>query len=60
MTLELLTVPQVAEILGFKPITVYRLARKGKIDVIILGKAYKFTRQAVDKYIASCTIPAKE
>jgi excisionase family DNA binding protein len=60
MDLELLSVQQVADLLGFKPITVYRITRKGKIDVIVLGKSYKYTRQAVDKYIASCTIPAKE
>ena len=60
MELELLSVQQVADLLGFKPITVYRLTRKRKIEVIVLGKTYKYTRAAVDKYIESCTLPAQE
>ena len=56
---ELLTAKQVAEYLGWKLITIYRLTKQRKIDVILLGKEYRYTKSAIEKYLNSCTLPAK-
>ena len=57
---ELFTAQQVADYLGFKLITVYRLTRKRKIDVVILGKEYRYTKTAIEDFIKSRTLLAKE
>jgi len=57
---ELFTAQQVADYLGFKLITIYRLTRNRKIDVVLLGKEYRYTKSAIDKFITSHTFPAKE
>ena len=57
---ELLTAKQVADYLGWKLITIYRLTRSRKLDVIIIGKEYRYTKSAIDKFIKEHTLPAKE
>jgi excisionase family DNA binding protein len=57
---DLFTAQQIADYLGFKLITVYRLTRKRKIDVVLLGKEYRYTKSAVDKFIREHTLPAKD
>jgi excisionase family DNA binding protein len=57
---ELLTAPQVAKILGYNVQTIQRYTRQRKIDVVILGRNRKYTREAIDKFIKDHTLPAKE
>ena len=49
----LMNVSQVAEILGCKKITVYRLARNGILNSRKVGALLKFTDQDVSNYIES-------
>lgn len=57
---ELMTAQEVADYFGWKIITIYRLTRKRKLDVVLLGKEYRYTKEAVEKFIQSRTLPAKE
>ncbi len=56
---ELMTAQEVADYFGWKLITIYRLTRKRKIDVVILGKEYRYTKEAVEKFLKDNTLPAK-
>ena len=58
--IELLTAPQVAKILGYNTQTIQRYTRQRKIDVIVIGRNRKYTREAIDKFLKEHTLPAKE
>jgi excisionase family DNA binding protein len=50
----------VAEILGIAKKTVHNLVRKGKLGCVqVNDKERKFTKEQVEEYIASRTLPAR-
>lgn len=56
---RLLTAEEVTRLLGFtNVITVWRLAREHKIDVVVFGTRRRFRQSVVDKYIQDHTLPA--
>lgn len=57
---RLLTAEEVTKMLGFtNTITVWRLARKRKLDVVVLGQRRRFRLSVVEQYIQDHTLPAK-
>ena len=50
---EFLTVKQVAEKLGVKPVTVYKWLREGKLKgtYFKMGGVYRFSKQPLEKYL---------
>jgi len=56
--MTLLTSDEVAKILGFNAATIRRFTRDGKIDTIVIGKARRYTQEAVDKFIREHTLPS--
>lgn len=57
---ELLTAPQVAKVLGYNTQTIQRYTRQRKIDVVVIGRNRKYTREAIDKFIKENTLPSKK
>lgn len=57
---ELMTAPQVAKILGYNTQTIQRYTRQRKIDVVVIGRNRKYTKEAVDKFIREHTLPSKD
>ena len=55
MTEQLLLVDEVAAILRVPKNHVYRIAREGKIATIKFGRSPRFTKEAVNEYIAKQT-----
>ncbi|MFZ3062877.1 MAG: helix-turn-helix domain-containing protein [Actinomycetota bacterium] len=53
MMKRLLTVPEVAAMLRVSTMTVYRLIKRGELSAIRVGRGYRITSQAVDRYLAS-------
>jgi len=51
MTDEIMTTKQVAEYLKLNLMTVYRLARKGKLPASRIGRSWRFKRDAVEKLL---------
>lgn len=47
----LLTAEEVAELLRCSPRTVGRLRRAGKLPGVLVGRAYMFSRAAVEEFI---------
>lgn len=54
----LLTVPDVAEILGVSRYTVYRLASTGSLRSVNVGAQIRFEEEAVRAYVARQTTEA--
>jgi excisionase family DNA binding protein len=50
----LLTADEVAEILGVTTGWVYAQSRAGKIPTVRLGRYYRYRREAIDDWIATC------
>lgn len=50
--MEVLTVPDVAKMLNLSEITVYRLAKLGKIPARKVGRCWRFSRQAIEKWLS--------
>lgn len=58
---KLLTTEEVTKMLGFtNPITVLRLARARKLEVVVFGTRRRFRKSVVDKYILDHTLPASK
>ena len=57
---RLLTAEEVTKMLGFtNTITVWRLARSRKLDVVVFGQRRRFRLSVEEKYIQEHTLPAK-
>lgn len=39
--------------------TVYRLARRGALPHVRLGRTVRFRREDLDRYLAECSVPAR-
>jgi len=52
MNSKVLTVIDVAELLALSPMTVYRLAKKGEIPAIKVGRCWRFTKEAIENWLA--------
>ena len=46
-----LTVVDVAKMLSLNPLTIYRLAQKGDIPAVKIGRCWRFTREAIDEWL---------
>lgn len=46
-----LTVIDVAKLLSLNPLTVYRLAQKGEIPAVKIGRCWRFTKEAIEKWL---------
>lgn len=53
MTMEeiFFTVPELAEYLRMKPITIYKHASKGKLPAFKVGATWRFKKSSIDKWI---------
>ena len=51
MPSEVMTPEQVAEFLQINPATVYRYIRQHRLEASRLGRHYRITRQAVDRFL---------
>lgn len=51
MSTEVMTPEQVAEFLQVNPATVYRYIRQHRLEASRLGRHYRITRQAVDRFL---------
>ena len=45
------TVPELAEYLRMKPITIYKHASKGKLPGFKVGATWRFKKSSIDKWI---------
>jgi excisionase family DNA binding protein len=48
---QIMNVHEVADYLRVAPATIYRLAQAGKIPCGKVGRAWRFRKQAIDKWI---------
>lgn len=48
---KLLTVDEVADLLGFHRMTVYEKVNKGEIPHIRIGRTIRFSRPAIDQWL---------
>ncbi len=60
MRMEVLTVPEVARLLSLSEITVYRLAKLGKIPARKVGRCWRFSKQAIEKWLSGQPIWEEE
>lgn len=51
---EFYTTQELASRLRIKPITVYRLARRGDLAFYLVGRAMRFRHQDVEAFLDSC------
>ena len=51
MTSIVLTVPELAEYLKMKEVTIYKHAQEGKIPGFKVGSKWRFKRETIDKWI---------
>lgn len=51
MSTEVMTPEQVAEFLQVNPATVYRYIRQHRLEASRLGRHYRITRQAVERFL---------
>lgn len=49
--MELLTLEQVAKLLRLHTSTVYRMVKRGKIPAVKVGRVWRFSRDALDKWL---------
>ena len=59
MAPEILTVSQVAEVLHLHPMTVYRLAKEGKLPGFKVGGRWRFHRDAMETWMVDRAQVAK-
>ncbi|OQA15137.1 MAG: Helix-turn-helix domain protein [bacterium ADurb.Bin363] len=50
--MEVLTVPDVARLLNLSEITVYRLAKEGKIPAKKVGRCWRFSKETIEKWFS--------
>lgn len=50
--MEILTIDQVAEMLNLSKITVYRLTKQGQIPARKVGRCWRFSKEAIEKWIS--------
>jgi excisionase family DNA binding protein len=53
MPSKVMTPEQVADLLQINPATVYRYIRQNRLEASRLGRHYRITRQAVDRFLRS-------
>lgn len=51
MATDILTVQEVARMLGLSEVTIYRLAKKGEIPARKVGRSWRFSRSAIEKWV---------
>lgn len=59
MAPEILTVEQVAELLHLHPMTVYRLAKGGKLPGFKVGGRWRFRKDAIEEWMVDRTQVAR-
>jgi putative molybdopterin biosynthesis protein len=56
-TEKILTIQEVAERLGMHPVTVYRLAKEGRLPVFRVGRMLRFDAAELEKWIREGKVP---
>jgi excisionase family DNA binding protein len=56
-TEKILTIQEVAERLGMHPVTVYRLAKEGRLPVFRIGRMLRFDADELEKWIREGRVP---
>jgi excisionase family DNA binding protein len=51
LSADILTVQEVAKMLGLSEVTIYRLAKKGEIPARKVGRSWRFSRSAIERWI---------
>lgn len=51
MVADILTVQEVAKMLGLSEVTIYRLAKKGEIPARKVGRSWRFSRSVIEKWV---------
>jgi len=51
---ELLTIKEVAEMLGMQPTTIYVWAQNGKLPAIKIGRTWRFRRASIEAWLTKC------
>ena len=49
---QVMNVPEVADYLRVAPATIYRLAQAGKIPCGKVGRAWRFNKETIDRWIS--------
>jgi excisionase family DNA binding protein len=57
-TEKILTIPEVAKRLGMHPVTVYRLAKEGRLPVFRVGRMLRFDADELEQWIRAGKVPA--
>ena len=57
---QLLTVGEVAQLMRFSNMTVYRLIKGGQLGAVRVGKNYRIRRREVERYLAERAVWAEE
>lgn len=60
MTKEVMSTKELAQYLGIAEITVYRLAKAGKIPGAKVGKKWRFSKELIDTWLAEESRKAKK
>jgi putative molybdopterin biosynthesis protein len=56
-TPKILTIAEVAERLGMHPVTVYRLAKEGRLPVFRIGRMLRFDADELERWIRRGKVP---
>ena len=48
--MEIMTVKEVAQYLGLKPVTIYKLANEGKLPAFKVASYWRFTKELIEKW----------
>lgn len=54
------TAKEIAKSLSVKPVTIYRLAKRGELNAIRIGKSIRFDPEEVDTFIKNASIKKAE
>ena len=52
------TVSQLADLLQLTEMTIYRLVNRGALPCYVIGRAKRFRRDDIDKFLEDCRVPA--
>jgi len=51
---EFFTVAELAEILRVKPLTIYRMVKRGEIESHRIGRSIRFRRDDIEAFLGRC------
>jgi excisionase family DNA binding protein len=48
---QLARVKEISELTGFQPVTIYRMAREGRIPAVRVGRSIRFDREVIEEWL---------